>query len=59
MKKKILVLPGDGVGPEVCDAALMILEQFQFIVKRAITRLEIENEVNKKSDADVRSDLSQ
>ncbi|CDO46987.1 hypothetical protein AT246_06160 [Bartonella henselae] len=34
-------------------------KQTETIVKRAITRLEIENEVNKKSNADVRSDLSQ
>ncbi|WP_208434465.1 isocitrate/isopropylmalate dehydrogenase family protein [Bartonella taylorii] len=33
MKKKILVLPGDGVGLEVCDAALMILEQFQLPIE--------------------------
>ncbi|GAA5108401.1 hypothetical protein GCM10023261_10620 [Bartonella jaculi] len=33
MKKKILVLPGDGVGPEVCDAALMVLEQFQLPIE--------------------------
>lgn len=34
-------------------------KQTETIVNRAITRLEIENEVNKKSNADVRSDLSQ
>ncbi|WP_407965872.1 hypothetical protein [Bartonella sp. C271] len=34
-------------------------KQTETIVKRAITRLEIENEVNKKSDADVRADLSE
>ncbi|EJF97910.1 molybdenum cofactor synthesis domain-containing protein [Bartonella vinsonii subsp. arupensis Pm136co] len=33
MKKKVLVLPGDGVGPEVCDAALMVLEQFQLPIE--------------------------
>ncbi|ATO57109.1 hypothetical protein [Bartonella sp. 1-1C] len=33
-------------------------KQTETIVKRAITRLEIENEVNKKSDADVRAALS-
>ncbi|ATO56910.1 hypothetical protein [Bartonella sp. 1-1C] len=34
-------------------------KQTETLVKRAITRLEIENEVNKQSDGDVRSDLSQ
>ncbi|MDD9331058.1 MAG: hypothetical protein PV353_12135 [Bartonella sp.] len=34
-------------------------KQTETIVKRAITRLEIENEVNKKSDAHVRADLSE
>ncbi|OPB31574.1 hypothetical protein [Bartonella sp. AR 15-3] len=34
-------------------------KQRESIVKRAITRLEIENEVNKKNDADVRADLSE
>lgn len=33
MKKKVLVLPGDGVGTEVCDAALMVLEQFQLPIE--------------------------
>ncbi|WP_455479092.1 isocitrate/isopropylmalate family dehydrogenase [Bartonella sp. B23] len=33
MKKKVLVLPGDGVGAEVCDAALMVLEQFQLPIE--------------------------
>ncbi|WP_273788219.1 isocitrate/isopropylmalate dehydrogenase family protein [Bartonella grahamii] len=33
MKKKVLVLPGDGIGPEVCDAALMVLEQFQLPIE--------------------------
>ncbi|WP_375644063.1 isocitrate/isopropylmalate family dehydrogenase, partial [Bartonella sp. AP83NXGY] len=33
MKKKVLVLSGDGVGPEVCDAALMVLEQFQLPIE--------------------------
>ncbi|MET3560760.1 molybdenum cofactor synthesis domain-containing protein [Bartonella japonica] len=33
MKKKVLVLPGDGVGPEVCDAALMVLEQFKLPIE--------------------------
>ncbi|VEJ45819.1 isocitrate/isopropylmalate dehydrogenase family protein [Bartonella vinsonii] len=33
MKKKVLVLPGDGVGPEVCDTALMVLEQFQLPIE--------------------------
>ncbi|EJF77771.1 molybdenum cofactor synthesis domain-containing protein [Bartonella sp. DB5-6] len=33
MKKKVLVLPGDGVGIEVCDAALMVLEQFQLPIE--------------------------
>ncbi|WP_212112950.1 isocitrate/isopropylmalate family dehydrogenase [Bartonella queenslandensis] len=33
MKKKVLVLPGDGVGPEVCDAALMVLEAFQLPIE--------------------------
>ncbi|WP_336294187.1 isocitrate/isopropylmalate family dehydrogenase [Bartonella sp. CB169] len=33
MKKKVLVLPGDGIGPEVCDAALMILEQLQLPIE--------------------------
>ncbi len=28
MKKKILVLPGDGIGPEVCDTVIPVLEQF-------------------------------
>ncbi|WP_273756181.1 isocitrate/isopropylmalate dehydrogenase family protein, partial [Bartonella sp. MM73XJBT] len=32
-KKKVLVLPGDGVGPEVCDAALMVLEQFKLPIE--------------------------
>ncbi|AQX17946.1 MULTISPECIES: hypothetical protein [Bartonella] len=34
-------------------------KQTETLIKRAITRLEIENEVNKQSDGDVRSDLSQ
>ncbi|WP_375696246.1 isocitrate/isopropylmalate family dehydrogenase [Bartonella sp. AP331QHHD] len=33
MKKKVLVLPGDGIGLEVCDAALMVLEQFQLPIE--------------------------
>ncbi|WP_438721442.1 isocitrate/isopropylmalate family dehydrogenase [Bartonella rochalimae] len=33
MKKKVLVLPGDGVGAEVCDAAMMILEQLQLPIE--------------------------
>ncbi|WP_273789502.1 isocitrate/isopropylmalate family dehydrogenase [Bartonella sp. ML70XJBT] len=33
MKKKVLVLPGDGVGPEICDAALMLLEPFQLPIE--------------------------
>ncbi|WP_039758382.1 isocitrate/isopropylmalate family dehydrogenase [Bartonella queenslandensis] len=33
MKKKVLVLPGDGVGPEVCDAALMVLEPLQLPIE--------------------------
>ncbi|WP_273758554.1 isocitrate/isopropylmalate dehydrogenase family protein [Bartonella sp. AU55XJBT] len=33
MKKKVLVLPGDGVGTEVCDAALMVLESFQLPIE--------------------------
>ncbi|EJF78771.1 hypothetical protein MCQ_01150 [Candidatus Bartonella washoeensis Sb944nv] len=33
MKKKVLVLPGDGIGSEVCDAALMLLEQFQLPIE--------------------------
>nr|WP_244426912.1 isocitrate/isopropylmalate family dehydrogenase [Bartonella senegalensis] len=33
MKKKVLVLPGDGVGSELCDAALRILEQFKLPVE--------------------------
>ncbi|WP_332065643.1 isocitrate/isopropylmalate family dehydrogenase [Bartonella sp. CB189] len=33
MKKKVLVLPGDGVGPEVCDAALMVLNQFKLPIE--------------------------
>ncbi|CAK02239.1 hypothetical protein BT_2082 [Bartonella tribocorum CIP 105476] len=33
IKKKVLVLPGDGVGPEVCDAALMVLESFQLPIE--------------------------
>ncbi|EJF82564.1 hypothetical protein MCW_01631 [Cardidatus Bartonella washoeensis 085-0475] len=33
MKKKVLVLPGDGIGSEVCDAALMVLEQFQLPIE--------------------------
>lgn len=33
MKKKVLVLPGDGVGPEICDAALMVLEQFKLPIE--------------------------
>ncbi|WP_375644021.1 MULTISPECIES: isocitrate/isopropylmalate family dehydrogenase [unclassified Bartonella] len=33
MKKKVLVLPGDGIGPEVCEAALMVLEQFQLPIE--------------------------
>ncbi len=33
MKKKVLVLAGDGVGTEVCDAALMVLEQFQLPIE--------------------------
>ncbi|WP_375673703.1 isocitrate/isopropylmalate family dehydrogenase [Bartonella sp. TS82HLJMH] len=33
MKKKVLVLPGDGIGPEVCDAALRVLEQFQLPIE--------------------------
>ncbi len=33
MKKKVLVLSGDGVGPELCDAALMVLEQFQLPIE--------------------------
>ncbi|MCL6229808.1 hypothetical protein [Bartonella bilalgolemii] len=34
-------------------------KQTETIVKRAITLLEIENEVNKKSDADVRAAFSE
>ncbi len=34
-------------------------KQTETLIKRAITRLEIENEVNKQSDGGVRSDLSQ
>ncbi|WP_078674240.1 isocitrate/isopropylmalate family dehydrogenase [Bartonella elizabethae] len=33
MKKKVLVLAGDGVGPELCDAALMVLEQFHLPIE--------------------------
>lgn len=33
MKKKILVLPGDDVGPEICDAALMVLEPLQLPIE--------------------------
>ncbi|WP_208442103.1 isocitrate/isopropylmalate family dehydrogenase [Bartonella raoultii] len=33
MKKKVLILPGDGVGPEVCDAALMVLEPFKLPIE--------------------------
>ncbi len=33
MKKKVLVLPSDGVGPEICDAALMALEQFKLPIE--------------------------
>ncbi|WP_455480511.1 isocitrate/isopropylmalate family dehydrogenase [Bartonella sp. B12(2025)] len=33
MKKKVLVLSGDGVGQEVCDTALMVLEQFQLPIE--------------------------
>ncbi|WP_336288078.1 isocitrate/isopropylmalate family dehydrogenase [Bartonella sp. CB60] len=33
MKKKILVLPGDGIGSEVCDAALMVLEQLKLPIE--------------------------
>ncbi|AQX19630.1 Isocitrate/isopropylmalate dehydrogenase [Bartonella sp. WD16.2] len=33
MKKKVLVLPGDGIGPEICDAALMVLEQFKLPIE--------------------------
>ncbi|PIT68490.1 isocitrate/isopropylmalate family dehydrogenase [Bartonella tribocorum] len=33
MKKKVLVLAGDGVGPELCDAALMVLEPFQLPIE--------------------------
>ncbi|MGF7158008.1 isocitrate/isopropylmalate family dehydrogenase [Bartonella heixiaziensis] len=33
MNKKVLVLPGDGIGPEVCDAALMVLEQLQLPIE--------------------------
>ncbi|WP_273782719.1 isocitrate/isopropylmalate family dehydrogenase [Bartonella sp. ML69XJBT] len=32
-KKKVLVLPGDGVGPEICDAALMVLGQFKLPIE--------------------------
>ncbi|MBB4077207.1 isocitrate/isopropylmalate dehydrogenase [Bartonella fuyuanensis] len=38
MKKKVLVLPGDGVGAEVCDAALVVLEQFQLLIELAYGR---------------------
>ncbi len=33
MKKKVLVLAGDGVGPEICGAALMVLESFQLPIE--------------------------
>ncbi|UNE54865.1 isocitrate/isopropylmalate dehydrogenase family protein [Bartonella machadoae] len=33
MKKKVLVFPGDGIGPEVCDAALMVLEQLNLPIE--------------------------
>ncbi|AGF74867.1 hypothetical protein BAnh1_09970 [Bartonella australis AUST/NH1] len=33
MKKKILVLPGDGVGPEICGATLPILERIKVPVE--------------------------
>ncbi|UTO28926.1 isocitrate/isopropylmalate dehydrogenase family protein [Bartonella harrusi] len=33
MKKKVLVLPGDGIGPEVCDSALVILEQLKLPIE--------------------------
>ncbi|WP_455473873.1 isocitrate/isopropylmalate family dehydrogenase [Bartonella sp. B30(2025)] len=33
MKKKVLVLPGDGIGPEVCDAALTVLKQFKLPIE--------------------------
>ncbi|WP_142417163.1 isocitrate/isopropylmalate family dehydrogenase [Bartonella massiliensis] len=33
MKKKVLVLPGDGVGPEICEASLKILESFQLPIE--------------------------
>ncbi|WP_273760495.1 isocitrate/isopropylmalate family dehydrogenase [Bartonella sp. ML70XJBT.G] len=33
MKKKVLVLPGEGVGPEICDAARMVLEQFKLPIE--------------------------
>ncbi|MBX4335161.1 isocitrate/isopropylmalate family dehydrogenase [Bartonella raoultii] len=33
MKKRILILPGDGIGPEVCDAACMVLEELKLPIE--------------------------
>ena len=51
MNKKIAVLPGDGIGPEIIEQAVKVLKEIDFVVSKIIRENDViylyDNDENK------------